>query len=170
MVQQAAVNSFVPNISTFDDSKLGTVSERFFLTHTALGHQMDSVIADVLAHDQSVDVTQMKALKEALTCSESLARLFPDDVEGNNAEMIKIASAFLNHAHAGVDNRPAEDPIREELALINAIIKAASCPDCSLMSDEPTDTTPVDTPEVDPNVPDVMDFTQHEIVENPDAT
>jgi hypothetical protein len=178
--------SFAPNVSTFDEAKLGTPSERFFLTHESLGHQMDSVMADIKAADAAFVTTQMQALRDALTCSESLARLFPEDIAGNNTEMIKIASAFLNHAHTAVDGMPAEAPIREELSIINAIIKAASCPTCDVTGNTTTAidgnaeiTTPNTTgPEdADTTTPDdtaattidTTDCTRHEMVNDPSA-
>ena len=135
---------------------------------------MDKVIADILASNDAIDMTQLKALKEALACSESLARLFPDDIEANNKEMIKIAAAFLNHAYATVDGMPAKDPIREELSVINSIIKACKCPNCAPTEPndnpiEPDGTDPISNPGGNETIIDPTDFTQHDMVTDPSA-
>lgn len=68
------------NYSTFDETRLGTDLDRFFLSIGAVRNLMIKVIADVQAVNSSFDVTQMNELKESLTCVETLARLFPEDL------------------------------------------------------------------------------------------
>lgn len=96
-VSQTTVTQTV-NYSTFDQNKLGTESERFFLAIGALKNLMTKVITDVHSVNTTFDDSQMKELRESLACVESLARLFPDDLQESVAEMVKITSGFLNHS------------------------------------------------------------------------
>jgi hypothetical protein len=124
--------TWTPNTAEFDQSRLGTESERFFLRHSTLGHQMDQAMADLKA--QSANTEQMQLLRDSLECSENLAKLFPDDVVGNTAEMNKIAGAFLNNAMKEAEASGAKSPVLEELSIINSIINAGNCPSCTTMT------------------------------------
>jgi hypothetical protein len=97
------------------------------MLHTALGLQMDSAIADIKSKVAEANTEQLQLLRDSLECSENLAKLFPEDIEGNMAEMTKIASAFMNEAMHFAEEQ--EDPtvkaeITEELAIIYAITEA----------------------------------------------
>jgi hypothetical protein len=122
--ESTAVAAFVPNNAVFDVARLGSASERFFLLHRALGAQMDQVIADIKAKSPEASTENMQLLKDSLECSENLAKLFPEDIEGNMAELHKIASAFLNNAMTtaeGVADASLKAEIIDELAIIYAI-------------------------------------------------
>lgn len=60
--------------------------------------------------------------------------------------MNKIASGFLNHAVEATEG-VAQDNIKEELTIINAIIKAGECPVCE------AEVAPVTPTEVEPVAP-----------------
>jgi hypothetical protein len=121
-----------PDYNNFDEARLGTPSERFFLTHEALGGQMEAVIAALGATSgDAAHQEKLQLLRDSLECSESLAKLFPDDIVGNSAEMSKIATAFLNNAFDLMATSGANDPVvMEHLSIINDIVNAAKCPAC----------------------------------------
>lgn len=90
---------------------------------------MNQVIADVQSVNGAFDISQMQELRESLACVESLANLFPDDLESSVKEMSKIASGFLNHS-ADATQGVTQDQIKEEMLMILSIIKAGECTVC----------------------------------------
>ena len=112
------------------------------LTHEALGGQMDKVIQQLQTQDaadtaHAFTFEHMIKVRDGLECSESLSKLFPDDFEGNIAEMNRLANAFLNQAFVNLDSivdiptkQTYLDATDLNLMIISDIVEAGQCTTC----------------------------------------